>query len=501
MKTFALFSVSDKTGIDSLAAAFIQNEFALLATGGTYKFLKQKGFEVTEVAELTGEPERFDGRLKTLTPKILGAIMFRPGIDDFEWKENYRIGAVVCNFYPFEEQTKSLKDLPSLIEWIDIGGPNMVRAAAKNYEHVWVFSRSDQYARYLAAPEHGLELRARFALEAFERVAEYGQKIVEGFQRIQMGSVILGRHQEDGLKYGENPHQKATFHPNRRVLPKFLGDWSYNNIRDADAAVRFVSAFRGPAVAVVKHQNICGAACALDPQKVEEVFHWAWEGDDVSRFGGVIALNFDPPKNSLEVFRKKFIEVIVMPRSLENERSGSELLKIKERLKVGLLDFDRVREEKKGHEVWASILGKLEQQFDRPSWELDFEDHKSPIEQLGEWAAACSKSNAIVLCSEKNGVAFLCGAGQGQPNRVDALEKLALPRARKFAERMKVPLAAMTCFSDGFFPFSDAIEILAQQGVKKVYHPGGAKADAEVLQKGLSLGVEVKISPPRHFWH
>ncbi len=501
MKLYALISVSDKTGVESLASALSLNGYKLLATGGTYKFLKSKEFEVTEVSEFTKEPEKFGGRLKTLTPKILGGILYRPGTDDAEWDEDYRIGAVVCNFYPFEEKSQDISSLSELIEWIDIGGPNMVRAAAKNFEHVWVFTRAEQYSRFIAAPEHGLDLRARFALEAFEKVAEYGNQVVEGFQRVQMGTQILGQLESGGrLRYGENPHQAARFHPNRRIQPKFLGAWSFNNVKDADAALKFVSVFRGPAVAVVKHQNLCGAAASKDSNKNFEVFNWAWEGDPVSRFGGVVALNFEPTAEILEVFEKKFIEVVLLPRNSKTEEWAAHWVRQKERLKVGLVDFEGVREGGVQKEIWTSVLGKLEQDIDRPSWVLDACEY-SILDAVGEWSAACSKSNALVLCGEKDGVGFLCGGGQGQPNRIDALEKLALPRAQEFAKRKNFSLEKMTAYSDGFFPFDDAVKILAAQKIKRVVHPGGSKADIQVSETAKSLGVEVEIKPPRHFWH
>ena len=497
MREMALFSTYNKDGIGSIARALAGQGMEIVATGKTRSQLESEGLKVRDISELTGEPERFGGRLKTLHHAVLGGVLFRPQLDEAEWPYDFRVAAVVCNFYPFEEEAPKCETLEALTEWIDIGGPAMVRAAAKNHKHVWVFTKADQYTRFIASPEPDLRLRERFALEAFEEVAQFDEAIVYNFQIKQPWAG------GGALSYGENPHQSATFWPNRKAGPKFCGTFSYNNVRDAEAAFRFVNPFKGPAVGVMKHQTLCGAAAGLPSAKPEDVFDWAWEGDVVSRFGGVLAFNFLPGAAITEILRKKFVEVVVVPRTEDSEKWADELRKDKERLKILLLDPSWFGAQIPQRETHIGILGQLSQTSDSIEMVDTDIDPAKLHSAFGQWAGACSKSNAMAIAGfdEKTQTSYLAGVGQGQPNRVDALKLLALPRAADFAQRQGVKLSEMSCFSDAFLPFDDCVHALKEAGVMRLVQPGGSKMDEQVADTAHKLGVEMIVTGRRHFWH
>ncbi|MBS1983194.1 MAG: hypothetical protein JST16_03400 [Bdellovibrionales bacterium] len=513
MREIALFSAWEKEGLSSIARALVERGMEIVATGNTRKLLEEEGFRVQDISDLTGEPERFGGRLKTLHHKVFGGILFRPDRDEAEWPENFRIAAVVCNFYPFTEKARDCETLNEMMEWVDIGGPSMVRAAAKNNEHVWVFTRKEQYTRFIAAPKEMADytaerqMRRRFALEAFEAVTKLDEAIARHTQWM-----ILGPDRGGGpLVYGENQHQKAHFVAAPSSGLKVYGHPSFNNLRDAEAAFRFVSAFKYPAVSVIKHQTLCGAAAGLGTTPPSKVFHWAWEGDPVSRFGGIIGLNFLPGAEIQEVLRSKFLEVIVMPRNAGSEKLAADLTALKPKLRFVLVDPSQYEASLKaathpvGEEIFQGHLGRLVQQPDALEWdpELDAHDPTRHFHRFGQWAAACSKSNAMVLAGHDaaTGVSYLAGTGQGQPNRLDALQRLALPRALNFAERMSVSMSTLTCFSDAFLSHADSIVALQQAGIRRLVQPGGSKADAQIAEEAERAGIEMKITGRRHFWH
>lgn len=502
MRNIALFSASNKDGLGSIARALANLGYELVATGKTRLVLEQEGLKVIDISDLTQEPERFGGRLKTLHHKVLGGLLFRPDRDEAEWPYDFRIGAVVCNFYPFEEKAAQSEDMETLMEWVDIGGPTMVRAAAKNHPHVFVFTRPDQYTRFIAAPQEEYpRLKMRFAVEAFDVVARLDESIVTHFQ----WRYLTGGAGSPDLVYGENPHQKAQFLPSRRSSLRFLGSFSYNNVRDSEAALRAVLPFESasPAVSVIKHQTLCGFAAGLEGASKEKVFEWAWEGDTVSRFGGILGFNFLPDTAITEVLRKKFVELLVVPRTSEADEWAERLHAEKPKLRILLADPHLFGKKPEAQEVHAGLLGKLWQE---PDW-IDMTETSLDAEKLlmafGEWAAACSKSNAMAVCGfhEESRVAFLAGAGQGQPNRVEALKQLALPRAKDFAARRNVRLDQFVCFSDAFLPFEDSLQVLADAGVKRLVQPGGSKRDDEVANEARRLNIQMMVRGQRRFWH
>jgi phosphoribosylaminoimidazolecarboxamide formyltransferase/IMP cyclohydrolase len=500
MKLYALLSVYDKEGLTSIARTLEQMGMSLLATGGTYKELKASGFSVTEVSELTEEPERFGGRVKTLHHKILGSILLRPGQDEKEWPFDFRIGAVVCNFYPFAEKADACESLDELMEWVDIGGPTMVRAAAKNHKHVWILTRVAQYSRFIMGQALHEEdrLRRRLALEAFDEVAKLDNLIVN-----KLYHRIAHAGEEKALRYGENPHQKAWFFAHPRAKLQSFGELSFNNLRDAEAAFRFVAPFTGPAVSVVKHQTLCGAAAALNYDHAQDVFFEAWEGDPVSRFGGIIAMNFMPTPAIHEVLKTKFLELLLLPKTPETEAYAQKLHAEKDKIRVMLVSPELFSRKARHEEVFVGALGELHQEADQIVHWDEAPTMGALLKNFGQWTAACSKSNAISLVGLEDAkkIAYLAGAGQGQPNRVEALKLLAIPRAQDFCKRLGRDFSKLSCFSEAFIPFRDTLDILKEAGVGRLFQPGGSKKDDELKTVAQEIGLEMVITRERHFWH
>ena len=500
MKTLALISTYNKEGVTSIARALADQGMELVATGKTRTLLESDGLKVMDISELTKEPERFGGRLKTLSTIVLGAILFRPGQDEAEWPYDFRIGAVVCNFYPFATEGSKSESIDEMIEWIDVGGPTMVRSAAKNHKHVDILTDPSQYARFITAvSEDRPRLRERLALEAFERTAELDRLIAREFT-LRMHSQMGG----GALTYGENPHQTADFIPNRRLGLKLFGKASYNNWLDLEAALRFVLPFDNsqPAVSVIKHGTLCGASVGETGSSADQVFHYAWEGDTISRFGGIIGFNHLPSAAVTDLLEKKFIEAVVVPKTDASLAWAETLIAKKPRLRILLLDFHSERTLSKT-ETYRGLLGELTQTIDRPDTRDIAINPDRLFECFGSWASACTKSNAMILCgrNEKERISFMAGAGQGQPNRVDALKLLALPRAKDFSQRLNIKIQDLSCFSDGFLPFADSVETLAEAGIKNLIQPGGSKSDDEVAERARQLGVRMVLTGRRHFWH
>lgn len=520
MKRYALLSLTDKTQCEDLARALESEGLHLLASGGTKDYLRSHGFEVTDIADFTGEAERFGGRVKTLHHKVYASLLLRADNpkDLSEWPESLQIAAVACNFYPFESKAPDSKDWKELVEWVDIGGPTMVRAAAKNFHHVWIFTRPDQYSEFIqrsSQERQDLSYRARLSLEAFELVQKLDTAIVNEWTRRLSFEKAKGDTASDALdairfethpslQYGENPHQAARFFPaSRRVL--FSGKVSYNNVRDAEAAWKFVREFESsshPAVAVVKHQTLCGAAVALKSQNFEKAFHWAWEADPVSRFGGILGFNRVPDAAVTERLLKPFIEVLVLPLSEESQEWTRKFRAQRPRVLVVLVENKELRE----MESWSGSLGHLLQEPDTllASKEVFKAQNSSDfLKEVSTWMGACSKSNAIVLTAQDgDGTCFLLGAGQGQPNRIEAFKQLAWPRAKEFMERFpEIQSSQLLTFSDAFLPFPDLVEEMARVGLKRLVQPGGSKNDELVLNRAQELGIKVEVTGRRHFWH
>jgi phosphoribosylaminoimidazolecarboxamide formyltransferase/IMP cyclohydrolase len=514
----ALISVSDKAGLREFATALV-NEFQvqLISTGGTAKFLRDAGLAVTDVSDVTGFPEMMDGRVKTLHPKVHGGLLaLRDNPEHAAAMKEHGIEAIdlVCiNLYPFE-QTVSKPDVKfeEAIENIDIGGPSMIRSAAKNHRYVLVVTSPDRYEKVLGdLREHGGSScgthRLKQAQRAFAHTAEYDSLIANYLAtqaKIDSAGLILNLHKALDLRYGENPHQKATLLVGKRpreasvafALQHHGKALSYINLLDADAALGAVKELATPAACVVKHATPCGFATAAE---LGTAFQEAYNGDPLAAFGGIVALN---GKVTLDVASAitsidKLLEVIVAPAydddALQLLRQRWKNVRILEVGPVTAGQYDP--NELHMHKI---VGGYLAQQRDTEGWNDPavqvVSDRKPTAQELADLKVAwlcCKhvKSNAITLA--RGGA--VVGIGGGQVDRVNAA-RVAVSKA---GERAKGAVAA----SDAFFPFPDGPKLLLEAGVTAIVHPGGSVRDKETLEVVNAAGAAMVLTGQRHFKH
>jgi phosphoribosylaminoimidazolecarboxamide formyltransferase/IMP cyclohydrolase len=528
----ALLSVSDKTGLLPLARALRASGCELYASGGTKKTLALEGIEVLPVEAISRSPEAFAGRMKTLSFPIFGGILARRG-DAADDADRAKLGiplidVVVVNFYPFEKTVADRGESATeaeLTELIDIGGPSLVRAAAKNRDHVLVLSRPALYADVIRELETGrgitLETRKRTAARAWADVLHYDEAIERRF-----GAPSDAKDRGLDLRYGENPHQTARFafdanSPIAWDAPCTDGALSYNNILDFSAGFRLLSDLAnwkpGAAHAVViKHQNPCGVATDRDG-RIEAALEMAWACDPTSAFGSMILLSKPLDLATAKFLESRFIEGIAAPDLRRGSAELSVLSAKRKNLKaVPLRDVTYPERE---CEITVPG-GRLVQSADAfhaetfavktgPAWGPD----KCELAQFGVFAGKSLKSNAIAIVeSPAPGRFRMIGAGQGQPNRIEAIAKLALPRARAVLETEANPgadarafaasrLAETILVSDAFFPFADGVEAAAEAGIRNIVEPGGSVRDAEVIARAKELGVSLAFTGRRHFRH
>ncbi|MFL6247232.1 MAG: bifunctional phosphoribosylaminoimidazolecarboxamide formyltransferase/IMP cyclohydrolase [Thermoanaerobaculia bacterium] len=491
----AILSVSDKTGITDLARALAAKGVEILSTGGTSKHLTDAGVKVTPISQWSGAPEILGGRVKTLTPKVFGAILHdRDNADhvaDVERLNIPRIDLVVVNLYPFEATiAKEGVTMAEAIENIDIGGPSMLRASAKNHRHVVVLCDPSMYGEFLAELDRGEiseEFRFRCALRVFEKTAAYDAAIAAYLGGKPSLDLKLEKFQD--LRYGENPHQSAGFYVERGVKPfeQLQGkELSYNNLLDLDSAIRLATAFDEPAIAIIKHTNPCGVARR---DTLSDALRAAIESDPVSAFGGIIGANREFDGDCARAVAEMFLEVIVAPSFSSDAR---ELLAKKKNLRLVI-----TTERDSDFELRSAAGGILRQSVDRigsrDSWKVVTERQPTDAEMAGlelAWiVCAHVKSNAIVLTNESQSV----GIGAGQMSRVDAAKvaimKSILPTSGSFAA------------SDAFFPFRDGLDILADASVRAVIQPGGSVRDEEVIAAANERGIVMVMTGERHFRH
>lgn len=515
----ALLSVSDKQGLVSFARALADRGVELLSTGGTFKALVQAEIPVRAVDDYTGSPEVMAGRVKTLHPKIHGGILAREGTDEADLE---RLGAgfidlVIVNLYPFEQTLKNPDaTFDDLIEKIDIGGPSMVRSAAKNHGRVAIVCDPQDYGPVLEEIEQTGEIsadtRRRLAGKAFAETAAYDAAISgwltgldepDGFPLHFTLPLTKGY----GLRYGENPHQKAAFYVERDApigsLARAEGmgsgakELSFNNLVDASAALEAVREFSEPAAVVIKHACPCGAATAAT---LAAAYRAAREADPVSAFGGIVALNRPVDAETAAILSETFLECIVAPNF---EESALEALRQKKNLR--LLATGQWLEA--GHRALMAkgIGGGYVVQDRDPTAAGEVRDGKvvtkarpsdSEVRALEFAWALCKhvRSNAILLAREiEPGIFATVGIGGGQTARVNAV-KIACEQAGELAKG-----AVMA--SDAFFPFPDGVEVAAAAGVSAVAQPGGSKKDPEVIEAADRLGVTMVLTGNRHFRH
>lgn len=491
----ALVSVYDKTGLVSFVERLVASGFQIVSSGGTATTLREGGVDVVPVEEVTGAPEILGGRVKTLHPKIHGGILARGEQDDAELEANDidRFDLVVCNLYPFRKTVADggASEL-DIIEKIDIGGPAMVRAAAKNHRHVGVVVSPSQYDEVAAALENGGlddSLRRRLAAEAFFHTASYDAAIV-GW--IGSDRVIPLRHSGD-LRYGENPHQAASvFREDGAVawwseaIQHQGKEMSFNNYADTEAAWRLATELGDGSVVVVKHTNAAGASRG---GPIAEAFERAWDGDPLAAFGSAIAINGEIDRDTAEAISQRFVEVVVA------RAVGPGALEVVE-WKKGLRVLTAPLPFPQGSDYRRIDGGFLAQERDN----VDFDGWETVSRrQLGEaefealrfaWVvAAHTKSNAIVIANGTQAV----GVGAGDQSRVGAAERAVA----KAGDRARDGVAA----SDAFFPFRDGLDTLAGAGVTAVVEPGGSRNDEEVIEAADEQGLALVFTHRRHFRH
>lgn len=518
----ALFSVSDKDGCVGFARFLHARGVEILGTGGTMKKLEEAGITVTPMEKVTGNPEAFGGRMKTISFPFASALLYRrDNPDDVATAKKMGVepvDLVVCNLYPFAEARKRNAPDPELVEEIDVGGPTMIRAAAKNHAHVAVATSPSQYAQLMeeiAANDGGLTFATRkmLAVRAFQLLSHYDSAIAAELAARYLGEEnhYLSLDRGKKLRYGENPHQNATFYRD----PEFAGEasiasadilqgkaLSYNNLLDADAALRsasdawIASGSSRPAVAIIKHLNPCGLATG---RSALEALELAWEGDPVSAFGGILCFTTPVTKECADWLGDKFVELVVAPSV---EADALAVFAKKKNLRV-LLCPPR-RPELRERMIRSVLGGVLVQDEDegldaelRSVTKLAFPKEREKLAAFGIMAAKHLRSNAIALVREhKNGNFQLVGAGMGQPNRLDSMRALAGPRAKE-----KGALSDLLLISDAFFPFADGVEAAADVGIKFIVQPGGSIRDEEVIAAADKAGIAMAFTGRRHFRH
>ena len=513
----ALISVSDKTGVVELARGLVRLGFGILSTGGTARLLAESAVPVTEVGDYTGFPEMLDGRVKTLHPKIHAGILGRrdltahleamrkagiPGID-----------VVVVNLYPFVQAvSRPGCGFEEAIENIDIGGPTLVRAAAKNHQHVAIVTDPRDYATVLAELEAAGTLshptRFRLACKAFSHTAAYDGAIAnyltaldaEGRRADFPGQINFSFAKVQDLRYGENPHQKAAFYADLESVPGALSGYrqlqgkelSYNNIADADAAWECIKTFDAPACVIVKHANPCGVALGKDPA---EAYRRAFSTDPTSAFGGIIAFNREVDAAAAQAVSQQFVELLIAPRV---SAQGREVLAAKQNVRVLEVPLEPGANRYDLRRVGGGLLVQTPDTRNVDSGELRVVTKAQPSAQqlsdlLFAWRVAkFVKSNAIVFCRE----GMTLGVGAGQMSRVDSARIASIK-----AQNAGLELAGSAVASDAFFPFRDGLDVVVGAGARAVIQPGGSVRDDEVIAAADEHGIVMVFTGVRHFRH
>jgi len=507
----ALVSVSDKSGLVEFVGGLQSLGWEIIATGGTQRLLEEKGIKTIGISDITGFPEICDGRVKTLHPKVHGGLLARR--DDESHLAALRdngiefIDMVCVNLYPFRETiAKEGVTMEDAIENIDIGGPSMLRSAAKNYRDVTVVCDPADYAQVLAEIEQcgntSLETRLSLSAKAYTHTAEYDACIAT-FMREKAGlseKLFLQFDIQQGLRYGENPHQSAKFYRDSQTRAFSLAyaeqlggkELSYNNIQDANAALNIVREFDEPFCVALKHMNPCGAAVGAT---IEEAWTAAYEADKVSIYGGIVAVNRELTAEVAMGMKPIFLEIVMAPAFSDE---ALEILSTKKNLR--LLKVDMTRTDEKINQYISVNGGLLVQQLDTQTKQVVAEmcvtEAKPTPEQMidlnfGWRVVKHVKSNAIAVVKDGHTV----GVGAGQMNRVGSAE-IALKEAQAAGFTEGLVLA-----SDGFLPFDDTVALAAQYGVTAIVQPGGSIRDEDAIKKANELGVTMLFTGMRHFKH
>jgi len=516
----ALLSVSDKTGIDQLAVCLHENGTEIISSGGTRKYIEELGIPVTAVESITGNPEAFDGRMKTLSFQISSALLYRRNHEgDIKQAKELNIDPidlVVCNLYPFKKAAENNSERNVLIDNIDIGGPTMIRASAKNFEYVCTMTNPNQYNSFIEEIKSvgtiSFDSRKAYALEAFRHTAEYDSMITKTFfekSSLESPIVHVDLSESTTLRYGENPHQSAKVVA--EVKDSLAGtkpiqgkELSFNNLMDADAAWRCVldlevvkeETGHSSSCVIIKHANPCGAALANDSKTALEK---AWQGDPVSAFGSIISFGQEVALAEAEWLGDKFVEVILAPSFTKDA-----LEKFSKKKNLRLLQLPIIPEHLNEPMIRKICGGYLVQDEDtlierefQPMTEATFTSDDKKLRTFGVVVTKHLKSNAISLVKNVDGCCMLIGAGMGNPNRLVST-KQAVDKAHEngFDE-----LGEALLVSDAFFPFRDNIDMAKENGITKIIQPGGSIRDEEVITACNEHGIAMSFTGKRHFRH
>ena len=514
----ALISVSDKTGVVEFARELVAFGWEILSNSGTMKLLREAGLPVTSVSDVTGFPEICDGRVKTLHPKIHGALLARRDIPEhmkaLKDNEIETIDLVCVNLYPFRETiAKPDVTMEDAVEHIDIGGPSMLRSAAKNWESVTVVCNPSDYSTIIseikATGNTTRETRLALSAKAYTHTAEYDMAIAT-YMRAQAGlneKLFLEYDLKQSLRYGENPHQQAKFYSSAEVEPFSLAtaeqlggkELSYNNIQDANATLNIAREFDEPFCVGVKHMNPCGSAVG---KTIAEAWRKAYEADKTSIFGGIVAANREIDLETAQMLKPIFLEIVMAPSFAPD---ALELLQTKKNLRI--LKVDMTRDDKVRSQYVSMNGGMLVQDRDSsivPVSAGQCVTEAKPTEaQLADLDFAWKivkhvKSNAIVVA--KDGMTY--GVGAGQMNRVGSAE-IALKQAAATLkeEGRDINAEGLVLASDGFFPFNDVVALAAEYGIRAIVQPGGSIRDEDSVKLANEKGITMLFTGERHFKH
>jgi len=498
----ALISVFYKDGLDEILSRLSRLGTEIFSTGGTYKFITERGYDAKTIESLTGYPSILGGRVKTLHPKVFGGILARrTKKEDIHQIEEYHIplfDLVIVDLYPFEETLRSSGDRDKIIEKIDIGGITLIRAAAKNYKDVLVVSGASMYDELINLLDKnkgssGLADRLYFAARAFEVSSHYDTAIFNWMNPGNIRSFKYSNHEAKVLRYGENPHQEGVFFGNLDdVFIQLHGKAiSYNNLQDVDAAINLINDFDETTFAIIKHNNACGLASRVS---LKQAWIDALSGDPVSAFGGVLITNRKIDRETAEEINKIFFEIIIAP---DFDPYALEILQTKKNriiLKEKSFDFPRIQFRSMLNGVLTQDKDTVTETPENLKTVTLLSPSDKQIEDLlfANKIVKHTKSNTIVLAKDKQ----LVGSGTGQTSRVDAL-KQAIEKARNF----DLPLEGAVMASDAFFPFADSVEIAYKAGIKAVVQPGGSIRDHDSIEFCDKNGMPMVFTGIRHFKH
>lgn len=515
----ALLSVSDKSGIVEFAKELRKLNWELLSTGGTYEVLKNSGIEVLEVSAVTGFPEMLDGRVKTLHPNIHGGILHRRELlKDLETIKEHGIAPidmVVVNLYPFKEAYDNNElSMEEKIEQIDIGGPSMVRAAAKNFKYVNILVNSEDYSTVIdelkETGETSYETRLYLAKRAFAHTARYDSMISTYFNELTddefPDTFVLSYDKESELRYGENPHQKAAYYTDcmggargiKSINVHQGKELSYNNLGDFNEAINMIKDFEEPTIIAIKHGNPCGISSA---DNINTAYKKAHDADPQSIFGGIVIANCEIDEELAREMNKTFLEIVIAPMF-----TSGALLEFENKKNLRVIESKDCKIDYGNHFKSKKMCkfiegGLLLQDYDTKLFgeELNVSTKEKPTDAELEdlkfaWKVVKNvKSNGIVLVKNKTTISI----GPGQVSRVWALEN-AIKQAK---EMYSDDLESVVLASDGFFPFSDCIEYANKNGIKAVIQPGGSKKDIDSIKKADEYGMKMILTGIRHFKH